>query len=115
MVTISVNCYAGYALFLMTAMPIGFYLSPVLLLLIVVSVPVILTVTIINLFRLKKWAYYTFFILTLLLHSFLIEEDLYYLKIKAVRALEFKQFIPVISLLIFVIYFLLPSVRKLFK
>ena len=62
----------------------------------------------------KRWAYWIFFILTLLMHSFLIEEDIYYLKIKEVRALGVEQFFPIAFLLIFVTYFLLPSTRKLF-
>ncbi|MCK9432049.1 MAG: hypothetical protein M0R00_03715 [Candidatus Omnitrophica bacterium] len=111
---ICVDCYAGYFLLFMFAMPIGHYLSPFLLLFLVLSVPILFISSIVGLCRLKRWAYWIFFILTLLMHSFLIEEDIYYLKIKEVRALGVEQFFPIAFLLIFVTYFLLPSTRKLF-
>ncbi|MDD5501097.1 MAG: hypothetical protein PHH57_05350 [Candidatus Omnitrophica bacterium] len=112
---ICVDCYAGYFLFLMFAMPIGHYLSPFLLLFIVLSVPILFISSIVGLCKLRKWAYWIFFMMTLLMHSFLIEEDIYYLKIKEVRTLGVEQFFPIASLLIFVIYFLLPSTRKVFN
>jgi hypothetical protein len=114
-IAIFIDCYAGYGLFLMTAMPIGHYLSPILLLFLVVSVPITFIASIIGLFRFKKWAYRTFFTLTLLLHSFLIYIDIYDLTIKAIKRLEIQQIFPMVSLFVFVVYFLLPSVRKLFK
>lgn len=70
-IAVLIDCYAAYALFMMTAMPIGHYLSPFLLLFLVVSVPFAFIASIINLFRLKEWAYWVFFTLTVLLHSFL--------------------------------------------
>ena len=112
---ICVDCYAGYFLFLMFAMPIGHYLSPFLLLFIVLSVPILFISSIVGLCKLRKWAYWIFFMMTLLMHSFLIEEDIYYLKIKEVRTLGVEQFFLIVSLLIFVIYFLLPSTRKVFN
>jgi len=112
---ICVDCYAGYFLFLMFAMPTGHYLSPFLLLFIVLSVPILFISSIVGLCKLRKWAYWIFFMMTLLMHSFLIEEDIYYLKIKEVRTLGVEQFFLIVSLLIFVIYFLLPSTRKVFN
>lgn len=114
-IAILIDCYAGYALFLMTAMPIGHYLSPILLLVLTISVPITFIASIIGLFRFKKWAYRTFFILTLVLHSFLIYIDIYDLTIKAIKRLEIQQIFPTISFLIFLIYFLQSSVRRLFK
>ena len=105
-IAILIDCYAGYALFLMTAMPIGHYLSPILLLVLTISVPITFIASIIGLFRFKKWAYRTFFILTLVLHSFLIYIDIYDLTIKAIKRLEIQQIFPMISFLIFLIYFL---------
>lgn len=89
-IAILVDCYAGYALFLMTAMPIGHYLSPILLLFLVVSVPILFIASIIGLFRFKKWAFRTFFALTLVLHSFLIYMDIFIfgLSIGAIKRLE---------------------------
>jgi hypothetical protein len=114
-IAILVDCYAGYGLFLMTAMPIGFYLSPILLLFLVVLIPVIFIISIIGLFRFKKWAYRIFFIMTLLLHSFLIHTDIYHLTIRVIKRLEIQQIFPITFCLIFIIYFLLPATRRLFK
>ena len=113
-IAILVDCYAGYGLFMMTAMPIGHYLSPVLLLFLVVSVPILFIASIIGLFQLKKWAYWIFLVMTTVLHSFLIEEDIYYLTKKVIKNLEMQQIFPMISLSVFLIYFLRPSIRKLF-
>jgi len=117
MIAVLIDCYAGYTLFLMTAMPIGYYLSPFLLLFIIISVPTIFIVSIINLFKFRKWAYYAFLVVTLLMHLFLIEEDVYYFFIKAKikDSIGIEQFIPVASLTFFLIFFLLPVVRRRFK
>lgn len=115
-IAILVDCYAGYALFLMTVMGLGVdftipYFSAVFLL------PIIFIASIIGLFRFKKWAFRTFFALTLVLHCFLIYMDIFIfgLSIGAIKRLEMQQIFPMISLLIFLIYFLHPSVRRLFK
>lgn len=110
-----VDCYAGYALFLMTAMPIGHYLSPFLLLFLVISVPITFVASIIGLFRFRKWGYWIFFITTLLLHSFLIREDIYLLSIKAIKTFKTEQIMPIVSLFVSIIYFMLPYTRRLFK
>ncbi|MDD5108537.1 MAG: hypothetical protein PHC29_03395 [Candidatus Omnitrophica bacterium] len=115
LIAICVDCYAGYFLFFMTAMPIGYYLSPILLLIIVISAPTIFIVSIINLFKFKKWAYYAFFIITVLMHLFLIGLDMYFLNTKIIKYLKIEQFIPIISLSFFVIYFMLPSTKSMFK
>lgn len=114
-VAISVDCYAAYYLFMMTAMPIMHYLSPFLLLFLIVSVPLLFIASIIGLFWLKKWAYWTFLVMTALLHSFLIYLFIFFLTINASEALEMRYLFPVISFLVFVIYFLRPSVRKSFN
>jgi hypothetical protein len=111
---ILVDCYAGYGLFLMTAMPIGFYLSPMLLLFLVVSIPTIFIASVIGLFRFKKWAYWMFFALTFLLHSFLVCIYIYDL-VKGYDTLRIKHIFPMVSYLMFIIYFFLPSARRLFK
>lgn len=114
-IAILIDCYAACTLFLMTAMPIGYYLSPFLLLFIVIAAPIIFIATVINLFKFKKWSYYTFFVSTSLLHYFLIHMDLYFLKIKAIKSISIEQSVPMLSLLLFVSFFLLPAVRKMFK
>lgn len=112
---ILIDGYAGYGLFLMTAMPIVHYLSPILLLFLVVSVPTIFIASIINLFRFKKWAYWTFFVMTVALHSFLIYMDISDFTTKVIKRLEIQHIFPMVSLTVLVVYFLCPSVRRLFK
>jgi hypothetical protein len=115
LITIIVDCYAGYVLFLMTAMPIGFYLSPFLLLFIVVTIPIIFIASLVGLFKFRKWGYRIFFIITVFLHSFLVVIYIDYLHLKAIKPLELQYVFPMVYLLIFIIYFLLPPVRRLFK
>ena len=112
-IAILVDCYAGYGLFMMTAMWLGVdftipYFSAVFLL------PIIFIVSIINLFRLKKWAYRTFLVMTTVLHSFLIYIYMSDLTKGLIKDLEIQQVFPMFSLSIFFIYFLRPSIRKLF-
>ncbi len=111
---ICIDCYAGYILLLMFAMPIGHYLSPLLLLFLVLSIPILFISSIVGLCRLKKWGYCIFFIMTAFFHSFLIYFDVYYLIKNIIKAFGAKQILPITSLAIFIIYFLLPSTRKLF-
>jgi len=70
-IAILIDCYAGYALFLMTAMAFGPD-YPFIYFTTVITLFILFTLSIMFFFKLKKWAYRTFFILTLLLHSFLI-------------------------------------------
>ena len=114
LIAICVDCYAGYAMFLMFAMPIGHYLSPFLLLFLVISIPVTFISSVIGLFYLKKWAYWVFFAMTITLHSFLGYMYIFYVNIKAIKATELKWFFPLVSLSVFIVYFLLPSTRRLF-
>jgi hypothetical protein len=116
LIAIGVDCYTGYLLFLMLAMPIGHYLSPILLLLLVISMPTLYLFTIVNLFKLKRWAYWVFYIFTGLLASFLI-----YIYIciggssKKNFTLHFHQVGLIMFFLVFMAYFLLPSTRKMFN
>ena len=114
LLAIMVDCYAGYALFLMTIMWLGvdftiLYFSSVLASLI------LFFFALIGLFKLKKWAYWVFFSMTLALHSFLVTEYLYFLSIKAIKSLGAGHILPMVSLFVFIVYFLLPPVRRMFK
>ena len=116
---ILIDCYAGYMLFMMTAMPIGHYLSPFLLLALVLFVPTLFIASIINLFRLKKWAYRVFFTLTFIFNLVLISLEIRYIYIfslaKKRLVLETQQIFLIVSFLIFLIYFFRPSIRRLFR
>ncbi len=69
-IAVLMDCYAGYNFFLMMAMPMMVslqYFSYV----VVLGIPMLFIISVINLFRLKKWAYMMFFVFTFILHSFL--------------------------------------------
>ncbi len=112
LIAICVNCYAGYGLFLMTVMAYGadfplLYFSTVVLTL------VLFIASIIGLFYLKRWARNIFVSITLFLSWGLLDVYLFQLRSKYIKLgiwlVLFIVFIPV-----FVIYFLLPSTRRLF-
>lgn len=119
-ISIPVNCLALYYLFLILAMPVGHYLSPwiffPLCLFLIFVVPVSFILTLVGLYEQKKWAYHTFFIITALLHSFLvfIFVWLHYLMSKRHHDLNFFQISFLVYFIIFVIFFILPSTRKFF-
>lgn len=112
-VAILMDCYTGRVFFLMLAMPIGFYLSPILLLAIVLFFPAIFISSIIGLFRLKRWGYYIFFTLTFIFSFLLLLRDIEYL-VKKYITLGIPQIFLMVFFLTFTIYFLKPSTRKLF-
>ncbi|MDD3345664.1 MAG: hypothetical protein PHO34_04475 [Candidatus Omnitrophica bacterium] len=112
---ICVDCYAGYFLFLMFAMPIGHYLSPFLLLFIVLSVPILFISSIVGLCKLKKWAYWIFFMMTLFPNLFLISIDIFDLLNNIIKFFKIQQIFLMSFFVVFVIYFLLPSTRKVFN
>jgi hypothetical protein len=111
-VAILMDCYAGYALFLMTAMSIGpdyplLYFGTVIILLI------LFFASIIGLCKLKRWGYYIFVALTLVFNLPLLLMDIRYL-IKGYITLGVPQIFLMVFFLAFSIYFLKPSTRKLF-
>jgi hypothetical protein len=114
LIAICVDCYAGYAMFLMFAMPIGHYLSPFLLLFLVLSVPIVFISSVIGLFYLKRLAYWVFFGMTVILHSFLVFFYIYDL-VKRYDVMGIKQVFLLAFFIVFTIYFLLPSTRSLFS
>jgi len=113
-IAILIDCYAGYALFLMTAMPIGHYLSPILLLFFVVLIPALFISSIVGLFKFRKWGYFIFFVLTIILNSFLTYMVIYDLT-KGYINIRFPQIFLIVFFLVFIIYFLRPSIRRLFS
>jgi len=116
LVAILIDCYAAYSLFLMTAMPLGHYISPFLVLLLVLTIPAIFIWSVVGLFKLRKWAYITFFSMTILFHLFLMYIDLYFMsKVEGGFHLETPKIFLVISFLSFSIFFLSPPVKRLFK
>jgi len=115
-IAILIDCYAARALFLMLAMAIGHYISPILVLLLALAVPAIFIWSVVNLFKFKRWAFITFFIMTILFHSFLIYIYLYIFSIAERRLLlGSPQIFLILFFLTFSIFFLSPPVRRLFK
>jgi Zn-dependent protease with chaperone function len=115
LIAICVDCYAGYVLLLMFAMPIGYYLSPWLLLFLVVSILTLFISSIVGLCRLKKWAYWVFFIMTMVSALFLLYIYIYiYSFTKKHFVLNFYQVSLLIFSVSFIIYFLIPSTRRMF-
>ncbi len=116
LIAICVDCYAGYAMLLMFAMPIGHYLSPFLLLFLVLSIPVTFISSVIGLFYLKRWAYWIFFSMTLILATFLLYIYFYiYSLAEKHLVLNIQQIFITVFFIVFTIYFLLPSTRSLFS
>ncbi len=70
-IAVLMDCYAGYNFFLMMAMPMAYCLPAFLPLVIVLSTIVLFVSSIVNMFRLKRWAYRVFFVFTFILHFFL--------------------------------------------
>lgn len=113
LIAIFIDCYAGWALFLMTVMAFGVdYTLPYFIL--VCSTPILFIYSIIGLFNLKRWGRNIFVVMTLLLslgllYVYLFELRWKYIKLEAWLIL-FMAFIPT-----FLIYFSLPSTRALFS
>jgi len=114
-IAICIDCFTGYILLLMFAMPIGHYLSPLLLFFLVLLIPVLFIASVIGLFILKRWAYWIFFIMTLIFSGFLIFIDIFDFLHKIIKFFNFQQIFLMAFFIIFIIYFLLPSTRRIFK
>jgi hypothetical protein len=117
---ISVNFYIGYLFSPAFMMLIQYHLAMLLgnnyynvfySLLFLLSISIL--VLLVGLFRLKKWAYYIFVILTLLLNflvSFIYIGEL----VEGNFNLRVATLILIISTVCFIIYFLKPSTRRMF-
>ena len=117
----SVNFYIGYLFFPAFMMLTQYHLAMLLgnnyynvfySLLFLFSLSIL--VLLVGLFRLKKWAYYIFIILTLLINflvSFIYIGEL----VEGNFNLRVATLILIISTVCFIVYFLKPSTRRMFK
>lgn len=110
---ILMDCRAGYVFFLMLAMPTAVYLSPLLFIVVSLSLLILFISSIIGLFQLRKWAYNIFIMLTLIFNSLM---SLIYIRDlrRGYNTFTNQLIFLIIFVLIFTLYFLKPSTRKLF-
>ncbi len=111
---ILMDCYVGYAFFLMLAMSPAVYLSPILFLAISLFLLLLFISSIIGLFRLKRWAYNTFVMLTLVFNSLSLLMDMEYFIRSGYITLQTPQVFLIAFIVIFLFYFLKPSTSSLF-
>ncbi len=114
-VAILMDCYAGYAFFIMLARHTAVYVSPILFLATSLFLSVVFIIPIIGLFRLKRWAYNTFVMLTLIFNSLLLLMDMEYFIRKGYITLQAPQVFLIAFIVIFLFYFLKPSTSSLFE
>jgi len=114
-IAICIDCYAGYFVFLMTVMSLGsYYTIPYFSFVFLITI--LFVSSTIGICVLKKWAYRIFFTFTIISISFLLYIYVYiYSFTKKYFILNFYQIFLMAFFIIFIIYFLLPSTRRIFK
>jgi len=117
LIALCIDCYSSYFLFLIFVFTIAHYLHLPLILIwfVILLVPAFFIFTIISLCKRKRWAFWTFFSVTAFLSLILLYIYVFlYSFTKKNLALEPFQIFLISFFIVFTIYYLLPSTRRVF-